>query len=250
MCYATLAPLLAVAAAAAASSAAAPPTAPPASFGYDVVTVDATASSTPEPFPHFWSKSFGSGHARLTLRGDWRSHLQQAVGDMGLSGVRHHGLFDDDMGVVVGHREYNFSKVVDSWEFQVQNGVTPIVELSFMPAWLAGCSWTDPNGKREGHSNATVNPNGKNKCGATMEYRGITSTPDDWDDWYDLVRATVQTAVAKFGLAEVRKWSFEVRCMTASSPLGEVPMINMISTAVCLHHRTSVLHERFNCSHM
>ena len=119
----------------AASSAQLPP-----SFGYNVVTVDATAAAAPQPFPHFWSKSFGSGHARLTLRDDWRSHMQQATEEMGLSGVRHHGLFDDDMGVVIGHRRYNFSLVVDSWEFQVQNGVTPIVELSFMPAWLAGAT--------------------------------------------------------------------------------------------------------------
>ena len=41
-----------------------------------------------------------------------------------------------------------------------------------------------------------------------MEYRGITSIPQEWDDWYDLVRATVQAAVATFGVTEVRKWSF------------------------------------------
>ena len=40
----------------------------------------------------------GSGHAALTVREDWQTHLKQAVRDLGLAGVRYHGIFDDDMG--------------------------------------------------------------------------------------------------------------------------------------------------------
>jgi hypothetical protein len=41
------------------------------------VTVDLT--SKPQPFEHYWKKSFGSGHASLTLRPDWQAHLKLAV---------------------------------------------------------------------------------------------------------------------------------------------------------------------------
>jgi len=39
--------------------------------------VDLTAPTT--PFAHYWKKSFGSGHASLTLRTDWQAHLKLAV---------------------------------------------------------------------------------------------------------------------------------------------------------------------------
>ena len=45
------------------------------------------------PFEHRWKRSFGSGHASLTLRDDWRAHLMAAASELGLAGVRHHGLF-------------------------------------------------------------------------------------------------------------------------------------------------------------
>ena len=30
-------------------------------------------------FEHYWKRSFGSGHAALSLRPDWQAHLKQAV---------------------------------------------------------------------------------------------------------------------------------------------------------------------------
>ena len=73
------------------------------------IAVDTTAA--PTPFPHFWKTTFGSGHARLTLRADWQLHLKQARDELGLGGVRYHGIFDDDMGVVTGHRQYNWTLI-------------------------------------------------------------------------------------------------------------------------------------------
>ena len=46
------------------------------------------ASPASTPFPHYWASTFGSGHARLSLRPDWQAHLKQAVSDLGLGGVR------------------------------------------------------------------------------------------------------------------------------------------------------------------
>ena len=80
------------------------------------VTVDVAVSlDVPATdFVHRWTRSWGSGHAALTLRDDWRAHLVKARDELGLQGVRYHGLFDDDMGPVVvldgaGHPTYNFT---------------------------------------------------------------------------------------------------------------------------------------------
>ena len=75
----------------------------------DTVTVDLLSPTT--PFDHYWKRSFGSGHAALTLREDWRSHLKLAAQELGLQGVRHHGLLDDDMEVVTAPGVFNFTKV-------------------------------------------------------------------------------------------------------------------------------------------
>ena len=103
------------------------------------VTVDATGTGS--LFEHKWKRSFGSGHASLTLRKDWRAHLVQAASELGLQGVRYHGIFDDDMAVVVGPGIYNFTNIDATWDFLLANGVRPIVELSFMPAFVANCTW-------------------------------------------------------------------------------------------------------------
>ena len=170
------------------------------------VTVDARPGAAVTPFPHFWKRSFGSGHAKLTQRADWQAHLKRAVADLGLAGVRYHGLFDDDMGVVTAPGVYNFTRVIAAWDYQRSLGVTPIVELSFMPAFLANCSWRDPGAPGA----APINP-GKPACRHTaMAYRGITAVPAVAADWYDLVRATAQAAVDRYGAAEVRTWAFEV----------------------------------------
>merc|ERR1711965_730926 len=59
------------------------------------VTVDADGDAA--PFPHFWKRAFGSGHAALGLRDDWQDAVARAARDYGLGGLRFHGIFDDDM---------------------------------------------------------------------------------------------------------------------------------------------------------
>ena len=48
------------------------------------------------------------------------------VTDLGLGGVRYHGIFDDDMGPVVtgppGRRVYNWTLIDQSWDYQVRGG--------------------------------------------------------------------------------------------------------------------------------
>ena len=127
------------------------------------------------------------------------------------------------MGVVVAPGKYNFSKVIESWKYQRSLGVTPIVETSFMPAVLAGCSWTDP--AKPG--SAPVNP-GKKTCTHTgMKYKGIQELPTQWEDWFDVVKALAQAAVDTFGIEEVRGWSFE--CCKKTRPLSRLILQTPVS---------------------
>ena len=189
------------------------------------VAVDATGAGV-RSFEHRWKRSFGSGHASLSLRDDWRNHLSKARSELGLSGVRYHGLFDDDLAVVPAPDIYNFTLISNTWDFLLKNGVRPIVELSFMPAFIANCTWhghckKDPKGctgywctQCNGHGvGPIVNPNAPSNC-SSLEfwYQGIKQVPykSDFGRWYDLVKKTVSFAVKKYGLSEVQRWSFEV----------------------------------------
>ena len=111
------------------------------------VSVGLTKQAAFSNFAHYWKRSFGSGHAFLSIREDWQAHLKQAVEDLELGGVRFHGIFDDDMGPVVPHPstlktlEYNWTLIDKTWDYQISLCVVPLVELSFMACVLANCKW-------------------------------------------------------------------------------------------------------------
>jgi xylan 1,4-beta-xylosidase len=185
-------------------------------------------------FVHRWKRSFGSGHASLALRPDWRAHLVRAVDELGLGGVRYHGLFDDDNGPVVeidhstpGEFIYNWTLIDSTWDFLVAHSVKPVVELSFMPAFIANCSWhghcpQDPlncNGYActqcsEGVLNGTavINPTAPRCHSLEFHYQGIKQIPprSDYSQWGTLVAALAKHAIKRYGADEVRTWNWEV----------------------------------------
>ena len=153
------------------------------------------------------------------------AHLKQAVTDLGLRGVRYHGLFDDDMAVVTAPNTYNWTAIDSTWDYLLSLGVRPIVELSFMPAFVANCSWhghcqPNPVGcegywctQCNGHGvGPVVNPTAPGCTRLEFHYQGIKQVPPnkDYTQWYNLVYATVSHAVQRYGLPEVQRWSFEV----------------------------------------
>ena len=56
------------------------------------------------PFPHYWELCVGSCHATTILREDVRQQIRNAHRDCGFQYLRFHGLFDDDMSVVIKPR--------------------------------------------------------------------------------------------------------------------------------------------------
>jgi len=99
------------------------------------ITVDTDEDSITTTDTHkYWKRSFGSGHASLSLRTDYQEALARAAEDYGACGLRMHGIFDDDMNVIDYNADktgyvYNWTSIDTLWDVQVENGMKPFVEL-------------------------------------------------------------------------------------------------------------------------
>ncbi|MEU6414697.1 beta-xylosidase [Microbispora sp. NPDC046933] len=150
-------------------------------------------------FPHVWSRCVGAGRANEALRADWQRQFAEVVAACGFRYVRFHGVFHDDMFV---YREsygggfgqdaplaapvYTFSYVDKVFDFIVDRGVRPFVELGFMPRELATVTET------------------------VFWWGAHCSPPKDMARWVELVTRSVEHWIGRYGLDEVREWRFEV----------------------------------------
>jgi len=116
---------------------------------------------------------------------------------------------------------YNVDKAYD---FLLEIGMQPLVELSFMPKALAGCDDV------------------KLKCEYAFDdhggYKGLTMPPQRWQDWYDLVYQFTEHLVSRYGLEEVQKWEFEVwnELWGMDYPSNYLPLYNASALAVKAVH--------------
>ena len=166
------------------------------------IVLDATAPTT--PFPHVWEQTFGSGRAILSLRDSYRQDLRTVKEATGFRSIRFHGILMDEVGLYDPDRRtknpgqaavaandvsaYNFSYVDQIYDGLLAEGVRPFVELSFIPEKMA----SDPNA----HHPFWYHPN--------------NSPPKSYADWDAMITAFAQHLVARYGLAEVATWKFEV----------------------------------------
>ena len=154
-----------------------------------VAVVDANAPA--KPFPHFWEEAFGSGRAILSLRDSYRNDVRAVKKATDFRYMRFHAILHDEVGVYDedehGAPRYNFSYVDQTYDGLLQNGVRPLVEISFMPRKLAA---------RE-----AIHP---------FWYKQNVAPPKDYAKWDDLIRHFAQHLVDRYGLAEVAQWYFEV----------------------------------------
>jgi xylan 1,4-beta-xylosidase len=145
--------------------------------------------TTPEPLAHVWEHTVGSGHATLALRADWQAQLARCHRELGFGHVRFHGILSDDLGTLVCEEDalvksfFNADRICD---YLVSIGMSPFVELSFMPAALSS-------------GNATV-----------FHYAANVTPPKDVNAWARLIESLVRHWVDRYGLARMRDWLFEV----------------------------------------
>lgn len=137
--------------------------------------------------PHYWEKAAGSDRTVVGLRDQWRQDLLRVRRETGIQSVRCHGLFDDEMGIAAhGSASFNFLYVDQIYDFMLDHGVRPFVELSFMPEAFAS------------------------SANRIFAYKGNVSPPTNWQDWHDMVFAFTDHCVKRYGIAEVAGWKFEV----------------------------------------
>ncbi len=143
-------------------------------------------------YPHYWEYCVGSCHAATLLREDVRRHIRNAHKDCGFTHVRCHGLFDDDMSVVFsplngpGPKTVSFYNIDCIYDFLLDIGMKPFVEIGFMPTPLAS---------------------GTQTC---MNYKGNVTPPSDYAEWDDLIRQFAEHLIDRYGKDEVEQWPFEV----------------------------------------
>ncbi len=146
-------------------------------------------SARAEPFPHFWEKIIGSGHAPLALRADWQRQLVRCRDELGIQGTRFHGILSSPMDTLICEENqllYSFFNADQITDFLCENSFTPWIELSFMPETLAS------GDTRVFHYHANVTP------------------PADFKSWNTLIDKLAHHWLARYGAENVHKWHFEV----------------------------------------
>lgn len=157
------------------------------------------AAPTEAPLRHVWNECVGAGRANEALRADWQGHFREAVTKLGARFVRFHGLFHDDMFVYrasdgggfgpptpLDEPVLTFAYVDKVFDFILETGARPFVELGFMPRELATETET------------------------LFWWKAHCSPPKDMARWTWLVTGTVEHWIERYGLDEVRQWRFEV----------------------------------------
>ncbi|MBD3392191.1 MAG: hypothetical protein GF418_08970 [Chitinivibrionales bacterium] len=142
------------------------------------------------PLPMSWQTGVSCGNAPIQLRARMQSHIRTAVDEIGFRYLRFHGLLSDDMRIVKRNREgvirYNWQLVDELFDFMLDAGVRPFVELGFMPGALASGDQTLFTWK----------------CNVTL--------PRRVDEWTAFIEALLSHWVGRYGIDEVREWYFEV----------------------------------------
>jgi xylan 1,4-beta-xylosidase len=172
----------------------------PAREGDGRVTIEIDAAQAVGPVHRPWRPMIGSEHlSQLEERGttggrpigeEFERALRMAREELGVEAVRAHAILHDDLGTyreVGGEPVHDFRGLDRIYDRVLATGLRPIVELGFMPRDLA----SDP-------------------AKTVFDYRAIVSPPRDWDRWESLVRDLAEHLVERYGLAEVRRWGFEV----------------------------------------
>ncbi|UII25779.1 hypothetical protein LVD15_21120 [Fulvivirga maritima] len=137
-----------------------------------------------------FKECIGAGRANEGLRADWQQQLAIAKQDCDFKYIRMHGLLTDDMGVYKeddkGNPIYNYQYIDVLYDYLLEIGIKPFVELSFMPSAMASGEET------------------------IFWWRGNVTPPKDYDKWGDLIFNLVKHWTERYGEEEVSSWYFEV----------------------------------------
>lgn len=146
-----------------------------------------------KPFKNNATYCVGTGRMGLALQKEYTDHLKLVQETIRFRYIRGHGLFCDDVGI---YREveldgetrtfYNFTyldRIMDSY---LENGIRPFLELGFMPEKLKTGEQT------------------------VFYWKGNVTPPASYEKWAELVTATLNHLIERYGREEVATWPVEV----------------------------------------
>lgn len=136
----------------------------------------------------------GTGRMDLALQKEYLDELKLTQEYIGFTHIRGHGLFCDLMAIYnpyrdedgVWHDAYNFTyldRVMDAYRGL---GLRPFLELGFMPKKMA-------RGEQ-----------------AIFYWQGNTTPPADYTKWANMVKATINHFIVRYGRNDVKTWPVEV----------------------------------------
>ncbi len=145
------------------------------------------------PFNNNASYCVGTGRMGLALQEEYIDHLEIVQESIHFKYIRGHGLFCDDVGIYREyemdgeiHSSYNFTyldRIMDSY---LENGIRPFLELGFMPEKLKTGDQT------------------------IFYWKGNVTPPVSYEKWSELIRATLEHLIERYGREEVITWPVEV----------------------------------------
>jgi len=142
------------------------------------------------PLNTMFKECIGAGRANEGLRADWQKQLAYVKKECDFKYIRMHGLLTDDMGVYQedrnGNPQYNFQYVDVLYDYILEIGMKPFVELGFMPNALASGTET------------------------IFWWKGNVTPPKDYKKWEELIRNLALHFTERYGEDEVKTWYFEV----------------------------------------
>ena len=146
------------------------------------------------PFRNNTDYCIGTARMSLALRTEYQEQLKLVQDEIGFSYIRGHGLFCDDMGIYHEYTdnngkvcvEYNFTYLDMVMDFYKEVHIKPFLELGLMPKELASGT----------------------QC--IFYWEGKTTPPKDYDRWCDLIKATLNHLIKRYGRDEVITWPVEV----------------------------------------
>lgn len=171
------------------------PTAARVGDGSGIVEVRVDASRRVGALERVWWMIGSERPAQLLCRDDGFGHdvreevleAYRRAAALGVTHVRAHSWLDDDFGLFDEQGRFAAPELLDEvTDAILATGLRPVVELSFMPRLFAS-------------GEATV-----------FTYRANVTPPRNLERYAGAVGALVRHLVARYGIAEVRTWAFEV----------------------------------------
>lgn len=132
----------------------------------------------------------GVGSAKELLEGDIQEMLRRVQREIGFTHVKFHGILSDEMMAVErrkGKLCFSFVLIDKLLDFLLSIGLTPLMQLSFMPAALA------------------ARPQNR-----IAQERYVISPPADIAEWRLLIDELLRHLMARYGRQTVESWPFTV----------------------------------------